>query len=118
MKTVPSTTSDRSNSTSATTTQTYPITMLLDRLIYDNGQSPAQFVMTLGYGDIVQGLEQLEPWLAAGAGPDEFIERIAAAYPAIETELRLAVAATMYINRIAATDCESGIPKLIEEEER
>ena len=117
MKVAPTKVTSRNVGASATSTQTYPISMLLDRLIYDCGQSPAQFVKTLGCGDIVQGgLEQLEPWLASGAGPGEFIERIAALYPAVEIELRLAVAATMFIQTVAATDCESGIPKLKEEE--
>lgn len=72
----------------------YPVGILLNRLIGDAGGTPAEFIRRLGYRNIERGLRRLQPWLDDGQGFERIIKQIIATFPAVEDELRLAIAAT------------------------
>jgi len=72
----------------------YPISVLLRRLIEQYGPSPIEFVQALGYHKNERGLGRLQPWLESGNGFGRIIEQIATVYPAVAAELKLAVEAT------------------------
>jgi hypothetical protein len=91
----------------------YPVSLLLGRLIADYGNSPAEFARGLGYCRIEYGLPRLWRWLEEGEGPEPIINRTARAYPAVEVELRLALSVTQVLKRMErqaprASRCHAG----------
>ena len=54
----------------------YPISLLLERLIWDHGPTLAEFVARLGYRNIERGLHRLEPWLTQGEGYPRIIQQV------------------------------------------
>ncbi len=80
----------------------YPISLLLERLIWDHGPTLAEFVARLGYRNIERGLRRLEPWLTQGEGYPRIIQQVKSAFPSVAVELRLSVEATVEIRRVEA----------------
>lgn len=78
----------------------YPISLLLNRLIHDSGLRRAGLVRSLGYRNIPRGLRRLGLWLSNGEGSHRIIGQMAAAYPNVATELALALRATPAIKKI------------------
>ena len=76
----------------------YPVSLLLDRIITEAGCSRYEFIQALGYRDVYRGLRRLDA-LEKGEGHPRIIKQIAAAYPAIAQDLKLAIAATSVIKK-------------------
>jgi hypothetical protein len=75
-----------------------PVSLLLDRIITEAGCSRYEFIQALGYRDVYRGLRRLDA-LEKGEGHPRIIKQIAAAYPAIAQDLKLAIAATSVIKK-------------------
>lgn len=77
----------------------YPIWVVLNRLIEQYGPSPAEFIQTLGYRNGYKGLRRLEPWLQNAEGFPRILTQIATTYPNHADELNAALTETKAMKR-------------------
>ena len=83
----------------------YPISKIICDTFNNSNLRPGQFVSTIGYRNINNGVEKLDQWVKQGEGSDFFLQRIKEVFEIPEVEIEQALVGTKAIKDREAAEC-------------